>query len=149
MADIEVKTYTSNDGTNLNIVNYYSGSYYLVTRIENGISKEITPRLNSVEIDEENNVILCQRSFFINNDVLCKVFFYLNFEGEVISLGYSNLSDNFFTLKISSEEDTYPFETFDKEIEKIQNVYGKRMDKRLKRNADISKRVALVKKGDK
>lgn len=148
MADIEVKTYTSSDGTKVNKINYYSGSYYSVTRVENGISRDLTPCLNSVDIDEENNVLLCQKNFLINNDVVCKIYFYLNFKGEVISLAYSNLSDNFFTIKISSEEDTYPFETFDKQIEKIQNAYGNRMNKRLKRNAEISRKVALVKKGE-
>ena len=131
MADIEVKSYTSSDGTKINKVNFYSGAYYVVSKVEGSNSREITPKLNSVEIDEANGVILCQKNLMINNDMLSKIYFHMNFEGEVISLAFSNLSDSLFGIEVSHEDDTYPFETFDRYLFELEEFYKERINNRV------------------
>ena len=66
MADIEVKRYVSNSGKRINKTNYYSSSYYIITALINGETKEITPRVNNVDVDVENETILCQKNIMIN-----------------------------------------------------------------------------------
>lgn len=146
MADIEVKSYISNDGTKINRINYYSGSYYCISKYIGTTTEEITPKLDYIEIEEDGDLLFCQKNFFINNDVLCKIYFYMNFNGEVVGLAFSNLSDKYFTLNISSEDDSYPFETFDKEIEVFKHMYTEKLMRRFKKGTEISKRIALVKR---
>lgn len=146
MADVEVKTYISKNGEKINRVNHFSSSYYTVSLSTDDGIREITPRLNVAEIDEENEVIFCQKNFMINNETLCNMYFYVNFKGELISLAFTNLNEGLFPIELTSENDDYPFETFDKSVETIKEKYASIFSNRVKRNTELSRKLALVKR---
>lgn len=116
---------------------FKNGSYSGEKRclIDLNTKKRLSPNVDAILYDENGDFFILIDS--IDGD-LTKLYFYMDKEGNVLGTGFTSMDNQMYWVEVSNENDTYPFETYDKFKTNLKKKFIANFDQNIHDNLNNS-----------